>query len=139
MLLDDLNNNCLYEVRDWNIDGVDVTKFSTLFKGINKGKNYQCSSPPHCFPPVTYHANRLPCLYLICSWTICILRLFPFGAKSENAPHRANGISVTMIDYLIFGLKTVHFLLIVSNICLSMFIKVFSRQCVTTSQDVSLL
>ena len=91
------------------------------------------------FSPITYHANRLLCLYLICSWTICVLRLFPFGAKSENAPHLANGISVTMIEYFIFELKTVHFLLIVSNICLTMFIKVFNRQCVTTSHDVSLL
>ena len=91
------------------------------------------------FSPITYHANRLLCLYLIYSWTLCVLRLFPFGAKSENAPHLANGISVTMIDYFIFELKTVHFLLIVSNICLTMFIKVFSRQCVTISHDVSLL
>ena len=91
------------------------------------------------FSPITYHANRLLCLYLICSWTICVLRLFPVGAKSENAPHLAKGISVTMTDYFIFELKTVHFLLIVSNICLTMFIKVFSRQCVTISHDVSLL
>ena len=88
---------------------------------------------------ITYHANQLLCLYLICSWTICVLRLFPFGAKSENAPHLAKGISVTMTDYFIFELKTVHFLLIVSNICLTMFIKVFSRQCVTISHDISLL
>ena len=81
------------------------------------------------FSPITYHANRLLCLHLICWWTICVLRLFPFGAKSENAPHLANGISVTMIEYFIFELKTVHFLLIVSNICLTMFIKIFSRLC----------
>ena len=35
---------------------MDVIKFLTLLKGINKGKNYQCNSPPHCFLP-----NHISC------------------------------------------------------------------------------
>ena len=42
-----------------------------------------------------------------------------------------------MIDSLIFGSKTVHFLWIASNICLSMLIKTITKQCVTTSQDTT--
>lgn len=38
-LLDNLNDECLSEVRDWITNGVDVTKFFRQFKGSYKGKN----------------------------------------------------------------------------------------------------
>lgn len=87
LLLDDLNDDHFSEVNDWIANGVNVTSFLDRFKGSYKGKNYECSIPPSCVLPITFHAHRLPHLYLICSWTICVLGLFPSEVKLENAPH----------------------------------------------------
>ena len=86
-LIDDLNDDRFSEVRDWITNGVDVTKFFRPFKGVVTKERFT-SAVLHCvvFSPITCHANRLPHLYLIRSWTVCVLGLFPCGVKSENAP-----------------------------------------------------
>ena len=141
-LLDDLNDDRFSEVQDWITNGVDVTKFFRPFKSSYKGKNYECSTPPRCVLP-----NHMSCKPFMSN---TLMDRFRSGAVSLwgkvgecTSPHLvlpslyspASRVSVTMTDFLIFALKTVHFPWIVSNICLNMFIKAFTRRCVTTSQD----
>ena len=144
-LLDDLNDDRFSEVRDWITNGVDVTKFFRPFTGSYKGKNYECSTPPRCVLP--NHMSCKPFTSFISNTLINRLRseaISLWGKVGQcTPPHLVlpltvepskPRLSVTMTDFLSFGLKTVHFPWIVSNICLSMFIKAFTRQCVTTSQ-----
>ena len=145
-LIDDLNDDRFSEVRDWITNGVDVTKFFRPFTGSYKGKNYECSTPLRCVVP--NHMSCKPFTSFISNTLINRLRsgaISLWGKVGQcTPPHLVlpltvepskPRLSVTMTDFLIFGLKTVHFPWIVSNICPSMFIKAFTRQCVTTSQD----
>ena len=86
-LLDDLNDDRFSEVRDWITNRVDVTKFFLdRLRVVTKERITSAVLHRVVFSPITCHANRLPRLYLIRSWTVCVLGLFPCGVKSENAP-----------------------------------------------------
>ena len=70
-LIDDLNDDRFTEVRDWIPNGVDATKFFLdRLKVVTKERITSAVFHRVVFSPITFHANRLPRLYLIRSWTV---------------------------------------------------------------------
>ena len=86
-LLDDMNDVRFSEIRDWITNGVDVTKFLDRLRVVTKERITSVAVHHLVFSLITFHANLLPRLYLMCSWTVYVPVLFLCGAKSENAPH----------------------------------------------------
>ena len=146
-LLNDMNDERFSEVRDWITNGVDVTKFFRPFKGSYKGRNYECGSPPPCAFP--NHLSCKPFASFISDTLLDRLRsgaISLWGKVGECTPPQlimpslsslASRVSATTIDFLICGSKTVRLPWIASNTCLSMSIKDFTKQCATTSQDMT--
>ena len=70
-LIDDLNDDRFSEVRDWITNGVDATKFFLdRLKVVTKERITSAVFHRVVFSSITFHANRLPRLYLIRSWTV---------------------------------------------------------------------
>ena len=125
-LLDDMNDVRFSEVRDWITKGVDVTKYFRPFKGSYKGKNSECSSPPPCI-----FANHLSCKPFASFMSDALLDHLRSGTISLWGKVRE-----CIPPHLIMPL-TVEPSKPCLCICLSILIKAFTRQCVTTSQDTT--
>ena len=64
-LLDDLNNDRFSEVHDWIANGVDVTKLLDRLRVVTKDRITSAVLHRVVFSAITFHADRLPRLYLI--------------------------------------------------------------------------